>query len=483
MKTAYFSLFCIWGTLSFSQEFKIYENGLIYSPYAMERLKGMVGKKNEEFRTCKLTKKYTSVEQTRGRMFELNNPNIDILRDELMSEITLEQFAKKYRKETEGKLHLLTKNHYKNYKEEKIIGIMEQPDGMRLELLESDWESSNSKCWVWNFSNENYVRVAYLEREFSSQNIPNYYAKMIQYTECLIDTTSQIFNATASKDRWSFGDDNSKVLQNRISKLIDKRFKKKKPSIAIDENTPKEIIRATYDSLRLWEKDKKRFVVKTLSKDQEFMGLFDKAYAEALKNKNSNDDFEYYAAHLLSPGKALSLKRNRIVVGQCSMDDSPRIHAMNIAQLAGESLDWDIFLRAHLNVLNDRMDRVSDGSWAWEDRKTYIKELEKLNIDVPSLIFGIAFRAKNVPDGHYFGSIGRLGRAISESKDISLFQDDLPALISDENLDDYNRLLMFYLYDNMSYYDDTSEEKSGHERNREIAVNLLPTYMQSALSK
>ncbi|MBK7243510.1 MAG: hypothetical protein IPH98_06560 [Saprospiraceae bacterium] len=66
--------------------------------------------------------------------------------------------------------------------------------------------------------------------------------------------------------------------------------------------------------------------------------------------------------------------------------------------------------------MNDRFDRKSDGSYAWGQRNTYIKELEELNINVPDLILGILFRIENPASNHYFGSIGRVGRALSETK-------------------------------------------------------------------
>ena len=80
--------------------------------------------------------------------------------------------------------------------------------------------------------------------------------------------------------------------------------------------------------------------------------------------------------------------RETRVVGSCSMDSSPREHAINIAMLSAETTDWSVFLRAHLDIMNDRFDRVSDGSYAWKDRNTYIKELEQLDINVSDLIFG-----------------------------------------------------------------------------------------------
>ncbi|MEO0901600.1 MAG: hypothetical protein AAFY00_06100, partial [Bacteroidota bacterium] len=265
MKTAFFLLFSIWGAVAFSQEFKTYENGLIYSPYAMEKLKGMVGEKNEEFRTCQLIQEYVSVEQTRGKVFVLKKPNIKKLREELLNTITLDQFVKKYGKHANGQLHLLTKTHYTNYKKEKVVGIREQPDGRQMEMFESDWENSRSKCWAWNLSNKDYVEVAYLEDEFSSQNIPNRYAKMVQYTECLIDTTSQIFNEGASKNGWSYGQDDTKKLQNKVSRFIDSRYAKKEPIMDINENSSQEDIKAAYLNQQEWEKDKKQFVVQVLS--------------------------------------------------------------------------------------------------------------------------------------------------------------------------------------------------------------------------
>lgn len=90
-------------------------------------------------------------------------------------------------------------------------------------------------------------------------------------------------------------------------------------------------------------------------------------------------DFEEYVSCYKSPKVALELKRSRIVVGGCSQDMSPRVHAMNIALLSAETINWEIFLRSHLDIMNDNFERMSDGSYAWAGRKTYIKELEVLD--------------------------------------------------------------------------------------------------------
>jgi hypothetical protein len=165
----------------------------------------------------------------------------------------------------------------------------------------------------------------------------------------------------------------------------------------------------------------------------------------------SNDTFEEYVARYVSAAEALELKRNRRVIGGCSMDNSPRIHAQNIAILSAETTKWEIFLRSHFDIMNDRFDRVSDGSWAYKDRQTYIRELEVLDINVPDLILGISLRVENPVENHYFGSIRRIGRALSETSANDLVETRMLDMIADYELDDFNRVLMYFLFDNYNY--------------------------------
>lgn len=174
--------------------------------------------------------------------------------------------------------------------------------------------------------------------------------------------------------------------------------------------------------------------------------------------------------------KLLDKKRSTRVIGGCSMDSSPRVHAMQIAVLSAETTNWEVFLKAHLDILNDRFDRVSDGSYAWEERNTYIKELEELDIDVLKLIIGISLRVENAADNHYYGSIGRIGRALSEAKDKELIEKQLFSMMADEKLDDYNRVIAYYLLDNYAHYLDEKEQEEKKEL-FEAAAKKLPKYL------
>ena len=179
--------------------------------------------------------------------------------------------------------------------------------------------------------------------------------------------------------------------------------------------------------------------------------------------------------------KLLDQMRETKVVGGCSMDSRPREHAANIAVLSAETTKWEIFLRSHLDIMNDRFDRVSDGSYAWEGRKTYIRELEELDINVLNLIFGISLRVENPAKNHYYGSISRIGRALSETKNSKEIETTMLNMIEDSELDDYNRVLSYFLFLNYNHYIKNQALKKENLNKLKHSVNLLPNYLKSKI--
>lgn len=178
----------------------------------------------------------------------------------------------------------------------------------------------------------------------------------------------------------------------------------------------------------------------------------------------------------------LDSMRSAQAVGGCSQDMSPRIQAINMALLSAETGRWEIFLKSHLDMMNDRFERVSDGSYAWKDRKTYIRELEELDIHVPDLLFGTFFRLENGEKNHYYSSIPRLGRAISESKEKIKFMDQMIFMMEDEKLDDYNRLMAYFLYLNCNGYTKSSTEKKINHYRLMTAAKKLPVYLAEQIT-
>jgi hypothetical protein len=173
--------------------------------------------------------------------------------------------------------------------------------------------------------------------------------------------------------------------------------------------------------------------------------------------------------------------RSTRVIGRCSQDDSPREHAVNIALLSAETNNWEVFIKAHLDILNDSFDRMSDGSYAWNWRKTYIREIEDLNIDVEDLILGISLRIENPENNHYYGSISRIGRALAESKNRKEIEQKMLLIISDTELDLLNRLLIYFLYVNCNYHlTDDAVRRENTERLKTV-INTFPEFIRDQL--
>jgi len=475
-------LFSVMITLSSlaQSEFNEFENGLIYSPEAISKLQEIVGDKNEAFRTCDLSKEFYSFPQTKGFFIEVKSNTKELIED-LQSNIDLDDFLRKYNIGDTPKLRLIVQWRYKNYENKEVVEISEKPEGTSITVAHKNFSNFQNKKWIFKKYNDKRIGIFYLEKPLGSKPIPKPYARMIQYAECMIDSTSQIHFKNARRSTRRSSNKGVIVKKKKFYKYIAKKFGQKEPEfgtnltgLEMEESFSSDEYIQFVKSHKNWIATRTTFIKEVLSTDKKFMELLNNAYDEAVVEKNSDDEFEEYVIKYLSKEKALGLKRNRIAYGTCSMDQSPRIHAMNIAQLSAETYNWDIFLRAHLNVMNDRFRRMSDGNYAFAQRHTYIKELETLDIDVPELISGISFRVNNPSKNHYYSSIRRVGRALAESNQKDKITSDLVKVIKDPTLDDYNRLIMFYLYRNFRYYQKDSYTKS----HIEYIASLLPEYMR-----
>jgi len=328
----------------------------------------------------------------------------------LNDQIAFEDFIKKYPHATIRKNTLITKSEEEDYEEEKFVYFHETRLGKGYDCSIRKYDESTrsqkefKNTWVFDYSkktsySKESIEAFYFPNNFKSQKLPQSYARMIGYADCLIDTTTLKFKEDAA-----YG--------GRVYLPDD------------------------WQTLAL---DKQQAILDTM--------------------------------------------RSTRVVGGCSMDSGPRIHAANIALLSAETTNWEVFLRAHLDIMNDRFDRISDGSYAWKGRGTYIGELEALDINVADLIFGISLRIENPAQHHYLGSIGRLGRALSEINNKTDIEQAMLDVIADDELDDFNRVLMYYLFLNYSgYLKDEIVQKAALEK-LNIAVQELPTYLYEQIQK
>jgi len=499
-------------------EFEVYDNGLIYSEKSVGKLKHIVDSLNLKFKVCEFNKTFFSCAQSKANFVKLVKSDAVKAKKDLENGISYAAFKAKYPKAYFNEDLIVLKSNYKNYKNEEVVELsnlsLGKNDGESITKSKKSIDSLNNNFngkWVFEFEekteySKEILKAYYFSEEFKSKPISDKYARLIQYSDCLVDTTAQVFydNAKDSGYRYldtlpnkarkfedyinkalkrpSFNDEKMALIYDSYETTVGEKSKKKDQGYIHKKELAEQEFEAFNINLRKWESLKLARLDSLRKADKNFDLLLNDAFQEVKVSKLSDDDFEGYVGRYISKAEELELKRSRRVMGSCSMDDSPRVHALNIAMLSAETTKWEIFLRSHLNIMNDRFDRASDGSYAQGGRNTYIKEIEVLDINVLDLILGISLRIDNPSKNHYYSSISRVGRALSESGNTQLVEKSLLDMIADNELDDYNRVLMYYLFDNYNYYLNDKNTKKLNQAKLQLAVAKMPNYISSRIS-
>ncbi len=502
-----------------NSEFKVYDNGLIYSESSVNKLKHIVDSLNLKFKICEFNKTFFPIGQAKANFVKLSKSDAVKAEKDLKNGISYSELKAKYPKGVYKEDLVVLKSNYTNYNNEERVDFSSLPLGKRgeQEIVTAEKKDIDSYKdgfkgkWIFVFEDKTEyskesLEAYYFIEEFKSKPISDKYARLIQYSDCLVDTTAQIFydNAKDSGVRYldtiqtkaqkfeiyieqvlkkpTFDDEKFSLLYGFDEMAFDKKSKKKNKEDIVKKELIEKDFEIFHKNLNKWETLRLVRVDSLRKADKNFDLMLNEALAEAKITKSSDDQFEEYVGRYVNKGEELELKRNRRVIGGCSMDDSPRVHALNIAILSAETIKWEIFLRSHLNIMNDRFDRVSDGSYAQAARSTYIKEIEVLDINVLDLILGISLRIENPSKNHYYSSINRVGRALSETENPQLIENSLLDMIGDNDLDDYNRVLMYYLFENYNYNLKDENAKKLNQSKLQLAVAKMPIYISSKIN-
>ena len=372
----------------------------------MGKLSHIVDSLNLKYKTCNFNTTFYSKSQALAHLVKVDSGSIKAARKDLDDQISWEDFIAKYPKAKIEPNVLMVKEKVKSYAGYDVVTVEEFELGgnngfsfITKNLLFYDYDFSNG--WLVDYTEkseywEESLTAVFFPEDFSSVPIPQKYAQMIGYSDCLIDTTTTKLKANL-KDGY----------------------------VPLPKN---------WTSLSYQQK-----------------------------------------------AQLLNKLRSTRVKGGCSLDGLPRLHAVQIALVAADTYKWGVFLKAHLDVMNDNFERSTDASDAWAERKTYIKELEELNIHVPDLILGTSFRIENPARNHYFGNIVRLGRALTESKQRKEFEQAILSIISDNPLDAYNRVMFYFLFRNYNYYLEDASLKKENIAKLAKARSTLPVYISTRL--
>lgn len=463
---------CGHGSASLSEtptsEFTVYENGLVYSEHTMRKLGEIIDSLNLRFKTCE-PKVYFSFPQGYGTYFHITK-NVEEAVRAIKTNTSLKDFAKKFK--LEGRKEWIVQERY-NYSGAKDLYYKSMnSDNMGFTYPDS---AQYNKLGGWMYEERNDGLHVFFLHGLKPQPIPEKYASLIQYVDCMVDTSAMIYSELAmSEAELVLPAPDSKVGQflNFVN-----GFPGEPARPDVDPQHPDWEKKQNQYMRRMerWSKNRMDFINGKLSNDAKYRTLMIGAVEEAVANPSRvNEQVDFYSAEYLDAAKALKLKRSYKVMGVCSADPRPRDQAIGICKLAAETHQWDIFLRSHLNIMNDKFERASDGSWAWGGRGTYMRELEELNINTSDLLIGTCLGASNLHDQHYSASTSRVGRSLIEAKDRDNVEHKLLSMVKDETLDLYNRVQMSYLF---VFYTTSLNDREHHLANLakiKQAIGTLP---------
>lgn len=424
-------------------EFSQDGSGLMYSDSDMKQLRKIVDSLNLRFKSCVLNQSYFSLPQTnvyyvffKSKKNSLTDIIKSIDRNEDYFSIIKKYNSLVSRKDT-ARL-IIEKTHWEDGKAKKYY--LEGTAGEGYTTIFSDLplrENLTKSRWVYDYEkkdeySDSYTLTArFFKKDFSKTKIPDEYARLIQYVDCMVDTSTTIFTSDKIFSGWMIEDENNPYFNlKELSDYLNKKMGVPPPP------TPLKILSAEQIS----------FCIEKLSGDSLFKEILGKTIDDYVKNNAYYLALESIAFEVGLINKALLMKRSYRIMGSCSQDPRPREHAREIAILAAQACNWEIFLRAHLDIMNDRFERITDGSYAYSQRKTYLKELEELNLNIVDLLLGLSLYAENLSPNHYYGTVWRIGWALTESKEKDRFENSAIQLIKDDRLDEFNRGLIFLLF-------------------------------------
>lgn len=448
-------------------EFLVYENGLIYDSPTMSKLGKTVDSLNLQFKKCE-AKNFRSLEQGYGT-YILITKNVRRAREAMHQNMGLEDLLRKFRT-SEVKTNLWIVKERRNYNEKRTIQYRSEGSDFFYINVPDAQQFDKTSGWIYEDHDDN-IEIFYLHK-LKSSVIPDEYARLIQYVDCMIDTAATIFPRVERPDSLIYILGLGSKVKEFAFLAMDFETKPKEPEIDVNNPLTMEAYTRYHADVENWNIRRIQALDEKML-DQKNVELLNQAVSESIIDQ-TGFYLDYYAQRYLSPAKALELKRSFRVRGFCSADTGPRDHAKAICKLAAETNQWDIFVRAHLDILNDNFERSSDGVWAWEGRETYIKELEELDINTVELMVGTCLSSIDVSDNHYQAVTSRIGRALAESRYKSEAENLLIDMTRDPRLDLYNRMEMAYAF---IFYNRSLQDRQVYSSNLERikkAIETLP---------
>lgn len=400
-----------------------FKGDLYWSDATLQSLKKEVAKRHQVLREQDTKKSYLSLYQTFTHYIYLKVDDkttveqVAEARLDLQNQMHFETFMAKYPTATNSRDLLVTKKIRTKEGGQSLILVRETPLRHEKGVVicsnnQNFWQKQRVKeCWLIDESDNDarQLRAFFFVDDFSAVNLPPQYSQQITYTSLMLDTAATIF-----------------LPRCEISGI---HALKGRQGSAVAQ-------------LMTWIAEKKKTdVLQYWAEEPDFQNLLKAATTEALHYGGSNEILEYYVEEHISPKTALLLKRSRRLLSE----QSNREHLLNIANLAAKTGDWGVFIRAQMSILFLRREASEDNK-AWQQRSTYVRELDAMGLQTLDLILGTALDFNQMPNNHIVIDTKKVPILLLESKEQDAWAEKLLELIADENLDWHNRVITYNIF-------------------------------------
>jgi hypothetical protein len=453
-------------------DFKLCDNGLVYDSATMVKLKKVIDSLHLRCETSP-PKQFRSLDQGYGDYIDTFADSAEA--HEVMAHpMTIEKLQKMFPSAKVLRNVWIAKERMNLFGEKTIRYASNiAPAWLRVPDVAIHDKSTG---WVFSYHYP-FLRGIYLKK-LTSMQIPAEYATLIRYVDCIIDTTTTIFSPADTPRLDAIPDSLSKIKEY-VDLVSDFEPAPEETKESADEEERRRRWDEYAAAVEGWY-NRRLAALDRKMQNPVNMKLLDDAVAEAITHRH-DFSLDEYAVRYLSPERALSLERSSRPLRTCGADMWPTRYTREICKLAVRANQWEIFLRAHLDVMNDHFYQYEPSDTSTR-RKTYVRELDQMGVNSMKLSIGACLSSRDVNIVHYQGSTAVMARGLTESANQTSAVTLLLAMIEDKRLDLYNRTAMAQL---LIFYNRESMKTPAYQRNLEginRAIATLPEMVQKSLT-
>ncbi len=281
-----------------------------------------------------------------------------------------------------------------------------------------------------------YESILYFDQPWNYQKLDAEFADLISYAQCLVNAEIPIFLNHPSdqhKDEKS-----ARQLIQYIDSLASLHY--------IDSTN--------------WHKHKRRnaWINNYATKDKYVINAY-KTLIGKPHNEFIHPTLEKLAYQLEDFKGILSFHRNHPITGSCSMDERPILQLEKIAKSAALNMDWDLFIKAHLDLINNRFSAFAYSSYGVANREAPAKSLESI-FDPTALFLGTILQYHQSYPKQYISNRFQIAKSLLLLSHREQAIEWLIDMSTSSGLDLYNRLCIFDMLNYMHKIDPSSIHSS-----------------------